>query len=141
MQNSKLIKSYKLLPGEEVYIETRPNYLAYIGGPGIALIITMFFPIVAVITVIAIFLSIADWRRTLYVMTNKRILAFSGILSRSCRQCPIDKLQNFEYKKYPFSNRGTILFDTAGTGAKEIVWRYIDNVEDAYHKISSVVHK
>lgn len=146
---SKMLPSNVLMSGEKVYIESRPNFQSVSGGWAVALILGLFtmagsLPIGVVIVLISalgIAYQIAKWQSIVYAITNKRIISLQGILSRECRQCPIEKIQNFEFKKYPFSTRGYIFFDTAGGSGKEVVWKYINNIEDIYHKISSIMHK
>lgn len=145
----KMLPSNVLMPGEKVYIEARPSFQYVSGWWALVLIFGLFVLagsvsigiLIIMFSILGITLQILSWKSIVYAMTDKRVLALQGILSRECRQCPLSKIQNFEYKKYPFSTRGYIFFDTAGSGTKEVIWKYINYVEDVYHKVSAIIHK
>jgi len=141
----KKIPTKALLAGEKIFLEVKPDVSGIVIFQVILLLI--FTPLWAIAPVVPILLAcliigtLLGWNNTIYALTNKRVLSFSGVLSRGCRQCPLEKIQNFEYKKSAVSSMGYITFDTAGTGFKEIIWKNIAHAEDIYHKISAVIHK
>ncbi|MCD6461400.1 MAG: PH domain-containing protein [Thermoplasmata archaeon] len=66
------------------------------------------------------------WRNTNYALTQKRILAKTGIISRQSMDCPHDKVQNVTLKQGIFERLlgfGTIIFSTAGIGGGILGWQ------------------
>jgi phage FluMu protein Com len=136
----KKVSQKYLLPGEKFYMELRPSILGFIGPTIFFAMIACFWKPGIMLAGIVLMLSLITWDRTVYALTNKRILIFKGLLSRTCQQCTLDRIRNIEVKKYAFSNRGHISFDTAGAGLKEMVWWYINDAESVYHKVAEVIH-
>lgn len=141
----RMFSAAALLPGESVFLEAKPD----IAGIALFQIILflfslIFWTITPVLTIIALCLvtgSLMTWLNGVYAITNKRILVFSGLLVRGCKQCPVDKIQNVGYLKRALSSMGEITFDTAGGPLKEIAWKNVANVEKVFHKVSTAIHK
>ncbi|MCX5711721.1 MAG: PH domain-containing protein [Candidatus Omnitrophica bacterium] len=141
----KLIPKSFILQDEKIYFETRPYPLMFFGLTFLCvlLLFALFkYPVMWIITIVVFFINKAQWKNTIYGITDKRIISLRGILAKEYRQCPLSKIQNFELKTYALNRKiGTIMFDTAGTGFKEIIWRDINEPEKIYTKVSSILHK
>ena len=142
----KIISKSSLMPGEKIFFETRPDLY------GIVILLAVLFfwtysslsktvPFIPIFLFCCIIGTVLSWRNTIYALTDKRVLFFSGLLGRNHAQCPIEKIQNTGYKRYFLSNVGDITFDTAGTTFKEIVWKNIDNAGKTFNAISPIINK
>lgn len=138
----KILPSNTLLTGEKLYFETRPFKVVFFGATLLFAIIFLFLPFMWPITVIAFFVNNAQWKNTIYAITNKRILICRGIVGKICKQCPLDKIQNIEVRVYWYNTQiGSISFDTAGGPVKELTWIHIKNPKEVYNNISKIIHK
>ncbi|GEM_PF-1149373 len=127
-----------VLPNEQIYLEVRP-VLAPFYAPAIFLgIISLFVPFLWILTLIVFFINSAQWTKVVYAITTRRVIQIQGLLVKEIKQCPLDKIQNFELKRC--GRAGTLSFDTAGAPFKEIVWENILHPQEVYDKVSLIVN-
>jgi uncharacterized membrane protein YdbT with pleckstrin-like domain len=81
------------LPGEKIYIETRPSFQSVSGWWALLFIFGLFtlagsIPVgigIMLLSALGIIVQIISWSSIIYALTDKRILAVQGILSKECR--------------------------------------------------------
>lgn len=138
----KLLPSDILLPNEKIYLETRPYWSTYFGATILLSLVSLFVLPLFVIVIIVFFINRAQWKSAIYAITDKRIISLKGWASKNYKQCPLNKVQNIELKvNWLTSHLGNIVFDTAGTTFKEIVWTDVTNPTAVYQTVSSVLHE
>lgn len=79
--------------------------------------------------------------KTVYAITNQRVLVIRSFLGKKITQCPLSKIQNINMQKGWMATAGDIKFDTAGGPNKELNWDIINNPENVLSIISPVIHK
>lgn len=89
--------------------------------------------------------SVSAWlsyQNTHYVVTNKRIYAKSGILSRDVKTVDFDKVQNINYTQSALGSSfgyGNVEISTAGSSGAEITFRSIPDPADVQELIDRVI--
>lgn len=138
----KILPLDRLLAEEKLYFEIRPFKLYYYVFPALFAIMSFFWPWVWAVTVIVFLISHAQWKNTIYAITNKRVLSLKGVMIKVSKECPLGKIQNVEVISYWGGNNiGDILFDTAGGPFEELRWENLNKPKDIYKKISEIIHK
>jgi len=135
---SKLLPKGFILNNEMLEVETK----RVAGWPltAILLIISIFAPIFFLISIPALLFSLsAD--KTIYAITNQRVIVKNGLLSTNIIQCPISKIQNVDLKLGWMAKAGDIKFDTAGGFGKELIWQGVNQPQEVFNKISQIIHK
>lgn len=139
---SKLLPQNTLTAEEKLYIELRPLGRTFLVGPIFCALFSLFLPWLWIVTFIVAIVSYNQWQNTVYAITNKRIITQRGILQKTYKSCPLDKIQNIEVKVlWSFGKIGNIQFDTAGGPLKELGWYNIYDPKEVYRKISEILHK
>ncbi len=89
-------------------------------------------------------LALLQWVARLYVLTNRRIMRFTGILNVDIFECPLTKIQN-TYLTLAWYERltrlGSIAFATAGTGGIEASWTHVNNPLETHERVRSAIHR
>lgn len=133
-----------LLPDERVLLELKPRALPFIllplasgvaflifglgyflllaaGNPGAALATCGLLSIpFAGFLAFAVAVSALRWRGTFYAVTERRLVASSGVLGRTFVDCALDKVQNVSMRQSWFEKLmgyGTISFATSGVAS------------------------
>jgi uncharacterized membrane protein YdbT with pleckstrin-like domain len=122
-----------LSPDEKVVTQFRPHWQVLIGPLGLALILVA--AVVAVfaqvdpglrvwiaigLTAVWLLVSakrLATWFTTNYVITNERVIARSGILSRAGKEIPLEVINDVTFNQSPFERvirSGDLVFESAG---------------------------
>lgn len=137
---NKILPNKVLLDGEKLFLEVRPYKGPSFGATIIfALLSFAFFPFL-IVAIPIFFINLGQWRNTIYAITNRRVITMQGLIGKSHKECPLNKIQNIECKVYWFANSfGTIQFDTAGGPLKELTWRDIYSPRTVFEKISSIL--
>lgn len=151
---SKILTGLQLLPGEEIYYETRPSLTRLVWGitgysftAWIAYCFAAQFGLRAVLSVFALFawLCFYGWLKratTAYLITTKRVLLRRGVIAESLIQAPLGKIQNCDMRETSsFMDTGRISFDTAGGPLKEIVWLNVPSPKKAFRIVSEIIHR
>lgn len=137
-----ILGSETLLPEEKLFFEVRPFMGSFFGATLLFAIISLFWVPFWVVTVITFLINHSQWKNTVYAITNKRIITQRGIVGKTYKECPLNKVQNIEVNVLWYNTKiGNILFDTAGGLFKELTWVGIKNPKEIYQKISNFIHK
>lgn len=125
-----------LLPDERVYFEAHNYFGLHYPLPIIACFVTFKWPAFLPLAIIWFLIEHFKFKASLFVITNKRVLAKTGIIMVRQLDCPLAKIQNVERRL------GKIIIYTAGMAFKEIKWDLSnDNSIKAYKVISSLIYK
>lgn len=141
-----LFKRDILQNDESVLYQSRQDPNIAFAGPGFLFFLTllaiMTSPLLTTFGAFILFVSWLKWRKHIYVLTNKRALLLTGVLNRSITDIPYTKIQNLSVKTFfGYGQTGQLIFDTAGTTFKEMVWDNIKNVQDIYKTVSAQLDK
>lgn len=137
-----------LNPGEEVAVDVRPHW-KYLAGPVSACLVVgagavaalveavahwALLAIAAVLAVALLWLAVryVKWATTSFVVTNERLVERRGVLSRTGRDIPLDRLTDISYKQTlmdRLTGCGDILLESAGRDSQEVF-------EDLPHPVS-----
>ena len=96
------------------------------------------------VAVVRLALSTLEWASRLYVLTDRRIMRFRGILNVEMFECPLIKIQNTHLTLAIYERLvglGTIYFSTAGTGQIETVWRYINRPLEIHEQVREAIRR
>jgi hypothetical protein len=88
--------------------------------------------------------ALLQWVARLYVLTNRRIMRFTGILNVDIFECSLTKIQNtiLTLAWYERLTRlGSISFATAGTGGVEASWTHVNNPLEIHERVRSAIHR
>jgi membrane protein YdbS with pleckstrin-like domain len=132
----------KLLnPGEEIVLETRPNW-SLLAGP-VLLGVIVLGGLVAILVLTANKLPLwvgavlgavflADlvyvlsryivWRTTLFVVTTNRVVYRTGVFARTGREIPLDRVQDVSFRQSLFERlvgAGSLTVESAGEHGQE----------------------
>lgn len=87
--------------------------------------------------------AMLQWICRLYVLTNRRVLRLRGIFNVQVFECPLSRIQN-TFLTLNWYERlltlGSIHFATAGTGAVEASWLYINRPLEVHEQVRSAIH-
>lgn len=139
--------------GERILFETRPSFLRLYWGR-LTVYILLFliflgpveepsyvsnpaFPFFESLLVVLILLTWLAWRRTAYALTDRQILATSGIFGGSSVQAPYDQIQNLTVG---VGETADIVFNTSEhrgisigvRGGRKIVWKSVPYATRVY---------
>ncbi len=143
-----------LLPGEEVMVEAHPHWWYFakeiIGGLiilGVFILITALFgmsTVTSTIVAVAILLWLvlagfryAAWRRTEFIVTNRRVAYHTGLLHRTGVGIPLDRINNVNYSQTLIErvfSSGDLLIESAGESG-DTVFHNIPNPQGAQHLV------
>jgi len=138
----KILPADALLPDEKLYFETRPIVWAFFGMTVLCALISIAWLPMWPITAIVFFINFAQWKNTVYALTNKRIITRRGVFGKTYKECPLIKIQNIEAKTaFSTQNYGNITFDTAAGVIKELSWNSIAKPKEVYATVSKVLHR
>jgi hypothetical protein len=138
----QLLPSQMLHPNEKVLFEGRPDPNIYFAAPVIFLIISIFNAAFFIVMGFIFFIMWLSWKRTVYALTNQRIITLKGVLNKKRVDCPITKIQNTQLNlKWGYGTTGNISFDTAGGPFKEAVWENVKQAPDVIKKVSLMIHR
>ncbi|MFH1126021.1 MAG: PH domain-containing protein [Candidatus Altiarchaeota archaeon] len=107
-----------------------------------------FFLIVLSISIIGLILAVAQlylrYSYTFYLVTNRRIISQTGIVSRDHRDCRLERIQDV-YVDVSFLDRilnvGNIAFSTAGGPGVEVVFMRVRTPFDVKKQINEVIDR
>ena len=140
--------------GEQILFETRPGFLRlYWGRLTIFILLFLvflgpveepsyvanpFFPFFEGLFVFLIIVTWFSWRRTAYALTDRQVLATSGVFGGSAVQAPYDQIQNLTVG---VGETADIVFETAPTmgiargprgHGRKIVWKSVPYATKVY---------
>jgi membrane protein YdbS with pleckstrin-like domain len=129
-----------LTPGEEVVVEAHPNWSILVRPVAIALVIVggwvavtllwgseptvvgYIFAAIAVLVVLWLVSQLVSWRARLLVITTTRVVYRWGIVRRTGREIPLDRVQDVTYHQ-SFIERlvgaGSLTIESAGKSGQE----------------------
>jgi dephospho-CoA kinase len=91
-------------------------------------------PIVAGLVAFRLFWQSFEWLARLYVMTDRRVIRVSGVLTQRAIDVPLTRIQNITVSRSireRLFGLGTLGFATAGTAWTELAWVMIPNPQIA----------
>jgi uncharacterized membrane protein YdbT with pleckstrin-like domain len=132
----------KLLnPGEDIVLETRPNWSLLAGPVLLGVLVLAALVAVLVITanklpvwvgwvMLAVFLAdvifvlsrYVSWRATLLVVTTARVVYRTGVFTRRGREIPIERVQDVSFRQSLFERMvgaGSLTVESAGEHGQE----------------------
>lgn len=147
-----------LLPGEKLVVEAHPHWWYFateiIGGLiilGVFILVAALFGVGAVSgTLIAVAILVwlvmsaikyAAWRRTEFIVTDRKVAYHTGLLHRTGVSIPLDRINNVNYSQ-TFIERmfksGDLLIESAGESG-DTTFHNIPNPQGAQHLVYEVI--
>jgi membrane protein YdbS with pleckstrin-like domain len=129
-----------LAPGENIVVEANPNWSILVRPVAVSALIVAASAAVAVywstaphiayyvlvtislLALIWLCTHLLSWRSRLLVITTERVVYRSGVLRRTGREIPLDRVQDVTYHQTLFSRligAGTLIIESAGSSGKE----------------------
>ena len=140
-----------LTEDEEVYILFRPWLSRMVIAPLTLLILGLFLTevyigfILLFIALIWLIYRYLEWKSTIYVLTDRRVIVKSGIIRIKHDEAPVDNIQNVFLRQGIIGrilNYGEISISTAGKqGEPTIIWRWVKNPSEVVRKLSAALGK
>lgn len=85
-----------------------------------------------------------DWVNRSYILTDRRVISYAGVLRRHAFTAPLRTIQHTEvYRTIPerILGLGSVGFATAGTGATETWWLTIAKPHDAAKAVRDAIER
>ncbi|MEO0513069.1 MAG: PH domain-containing protein [Planctomycetota bacterium] len=79
-----------------------------------------------------------EWWSRRYTLTERRVLSEGGVLRRSVADIRLDRVQHAALDQTLVErvlNLGTLGFASSGTGAYEVVWRFVERPDDVMARV------
>ena len=140
-----------LAEDEKVYILFRPWLSRMVIAPLMLLILGLFLTevyigfILLFIALIWLIYRYLEWKSTIYVLTDRRVIVKSGIIRIKHDEAPVDNIQNVFLRQGIIGrilNYGEISISTAGKqGEPTIIWRWVKNPSEVVRKLSAALGK
>lgn len=100
--------------------------------------------VLACVGVLRVGIATAQWASKLYVLTNRRVLRFRGVLKVDVAECPLSKVShvglNVTWYQRPLG-LGTITMRPADDDGDLIVWEHLPHAGDVYDRLLRAVRK
>lgn len=131
----------KLLgPGEEIVVEARPNWSVLVWPTTIAavviagciailvvwssapLVVGYIFAGISVLAFVWYLAQIVEWRSRLLVITTSRVVYRWGVIRRTGREIPLDRVQDVTYQQSfieRLAGAGSLTIESAGSSGQE----------------------
>lgn len=133
-----------LLPGEEIVAEAKPHWAMFI-APGIVLLLGVLAGKAGGVFVFIGFIWAAFrflvYKTTELAVTNKRVIAKSGIIRRNAIDVSLGKVEGVSYNQGIIGRifgYGSIL--VRGTGVGQVPVRFISQPEHFKHEVGRTLH-
>ncbi len=129
-----------LIPGEEIVVESHPNWSVLVRpvsafvlvlGACVAVAVAwssapiwVLYVLAAVAAVAAVFLAarVVSYRSKLLVITTSRVIYRSGVIRRTGREIPLDRIQDVTYHQSlveRLARAGSLTIESAGAAGQE----------------------
>jgi len=128
--------------GEDIVLELRPHWF-FLAGPGVALLLTLFLAIfvssrvsgdvqrlalipmllLVVIALVWFVVRYAKWSTTTFVVTTDRLIHRSGVVSKSGREIPLERLNDVSFHSTILQRMlgaGDLLIESAGERGQQL---------------------
>lgn len=84
------------------------------------------------------------WASSLYVLTNRRVLTFRGVVSVSMQECSLTAVAKVELRRSRlerFLGLGTIVLTPVDESKSCMVWEYVGRAEEVFDRVERAVGK
>jgi uncharacterized membrane protein YdbT with pleckstrin-like domain len=128
--------------GEDIVLEMRPHWF-YLAGPGLALVASLILAIVVtarvdgdvqrlalipllllvLISLVWFVVRYAKWATTTFVVTTDRLIHRAGVVSKSGREIPLERLNDVSFHSTIFQRilgAGDLLIESAGERGQQL---------------------
>jgi len=128
--------------GEDIVVEMRPHWF-FLAGPGVALVLALALAIVVtskvdgdvqrlalipmlllvLLALVWLIVRYAKWRTTTFVVTTDRLIHRSGVVSKSGREIPLERLNDVSFHSTVFQRMlgaGDLLIESAGERGQQL---------------------
>lgn len=83
-----------------------------------------------------------DWRTHIFVVTDRRVMLFSGFITRRVGMMPLVKVTDMTYQRTPVGRLlgyGDFIMESAGQDQALHHVRYLPRPLDLYHRVSGIL--
>ena len=128
--------------GEEIVVEMRPHWF-FLAGPAVALVLALVLAIVVsarvagdvqrlalipllllvVVSLVWFVVRYAKWATTTFVVTTDRLIHRTGVVSKSGREIPLERLNDVSFHSTIFQRMlgaGDLLIESAGERGQQL---------------------
>ncbi|MBU0639246.1 MAG: PH domain-containing protein [Planctomycetes bacterium] len=102
------------------------------------------FPLAVVVGILRIALASLQWASQLYVLTNRRVMRFRGVLSVNVAECPLSKVNRVELRT-PWHQRllrlGSIVLTPADPQRASVTWELVARPKETHELLVRAIRK
>lgn len=83
-----------------------------------------------------------DWRSHVFVVTDRRVMLFSGFITRRVGMMPLVKVTDMTYRRTPIGRLlgyGDFIMESAGQDQALHLVRFLPQPLDLYHRVSGIL--
>lgn len=106
--------------------------------------IAVVFQLLACVGVLRIGIATAQWASKLYILTNRRVLRFRGIMRVDVAECPLNKVSGVAltvmWHQRPLG-LGTIRMRPAEADGDLVVWEHLPHAQDVHERLLRAIRK
>lgn len=98
----------------------------------------------ALLMIARIAIAALQWASRLYVLTNRRVMRFSGVLNVKIAECRLDRIAHTQLKLSPAQQMlriGTILMSAEQPNPAEVHWQHIARPAHVYQILIRAIRK
>ncbi len=109
-------------------------------GPGGA----VSFQVLAVIAGVRLTIAMLQWGSRLYVLTNRRVLRFTGVLSVSVTECRLAQIGSVDVMPSWYGQAlrlGTLRMRTGGSGGRALDWEEVARPQEIHEILVRAIRK
>ncbi|MBK9128944.1 MAG: PH domain-containing protein [Phycisphaerales bacterium] len=102
------------------------------------------FQVLACLAALRVGLAAMQWTSKLYVLTNRRVLRFRGVLGVDLAECSLSRIARLELHASPaqrFFGLGTIVITPAAEDARPFEWEYVAGAADVHERLLRAIQR
>ncbi|MCK4342336.1 MAG: PH domain-containing protein [Phycisphaerae bacterium] len=102
------------------------------------------FQVVVGVAVLRVAVAALQWASRLYVLTNRRVMRFMGVLNVDVVECPLAKISRADLKVAWYQHLlrlGTIHMSPAASKATVIVWEQLAHSAEIHERLLRAIRK
>ncbi len=102
------------------------------------------FQVLAALAALRVGIATLEWASRYYVLTNRRVMSFRGVLTVDVAACPLAKISRADLHATPYERAlrlGSIRMDPAGTNPSPIMWENLARPGQVHEKLTRAIRK
>lgn len=95
-------------------------------------------------TVATLVIAALNWASRVYILTNRRVMCFAGIVSVQVRECPLARVAAADLKQNALERPlrlGAIEVRSADAGVPAVEWTYVARPQEVHEKLLRAIQR